>query len=164
MPSMTIPADVHVAGHLSSNTGTIPAASVSDASVAPSAGIQASKMEHVVRPHFSQPNTTATSETRVVHVCRGAGTILSFEVGSIVAALTTATVTVDLKKNGTTVLSAVITLDSTNTARVAEAGTLSVTNLADGDVLEVVTVATASGGTLPTGVFASVNLMEAYAA
>jgi hypothetical protein len=68
-------------------------------------------------------------------------------------------VTVDLRKNGTTVLSAVITLNNANTARVAVAGALSVTTLVAGDVLEVVT-ATAGGGTLATGVFAIVTVNE----
>ena len=164
MASMTIQSNTHVNGHLSANTMTIPASAVTKDSILAGTGIEAADMEHVFRPHFSQPNTAATSETRAVHVCRGAGTILSFEAGSIAKAVGDSTVTVDLKKNGTTVLSAVITLDNANTNRVAEAGTVTVTALADGDVLEVVTVATAGTGTLPTGVFASVNLMEAYGA
>jgi hypothetical protein len=88
------------------------------------------------------------------------GTLLSFKAGSIVANIGAATVTLDLKKNGVTALSAVITLNNANTARVAVSGTLSVTTLAAGDVLEVVATATAGGGTLATGVFAELRWKE----
>jgi hypothetical protein len=127
------------------------------------ANITPAAMQHEHRAVFNQPNTTATSETKVIATIVGAtGTLKSFRAGSIVAALTTATVTVDLKKNGASVLSAPITLDLANTARVAEAGTISGATLSAGDVLEVVTVATASGGTLPTGLFAETRWIEDY--
>jgi hypothetical protein len=71
-----------------------------------------------------------------------------------------ATVTVDVKKNGATVLSSVITLDSGNTARIMENGTLSGTTLAAGDFLEAVIVATAGGGTIPTGLLVQVIIDE----
>ena len=156
--------DWHVNGHLSGNTMSVANGSVSNASVAATASIASSKLNHVFRAPYAQPNTAGTSETRVVHVCRGAGTLLSFVAGSIAAATGDATVTLDLRKNGTTVLSAVITLDSGNSNRVVEAATLVDTTLAAGDVLEVVTVATIGTGTLPTGVFAAANLTEAYTA
>jgi hypothetical protein len=139
----------------------LPSSCVANAQVSASAAIATSKMLHLHRIPFHQPNTTATAETRVVYVCVGAtGTILNFKAGSIAIAIGAATVTLDLKKNGTTVLSGVITLDSSNVARVVEAGTLSVTALVAGDVLEIVTTATAGGGTIPTGLFAEVTVEE----
>lgn len=149
MAAGTWPGDLHVQGHLSANTQS---------------GPTVAETSHVFRGVYSQPNTAATSETRIIHVARGAGTILSFNTGSIAAAVGNSTLTVDLKKNGASVLTGVVTLDNANTARVVETGTLSVTTLAAGDVLEVVTVATVGSGTLPTGVFASVNVSEGYAA
>ena len=77
-----------------------------------------------------------------------------------VAALTTATVTVDLKKNGTTVLTGVITLDNGNTAYIPEAGSLGTATYGNDDVLTLVIVAAASGGTLPTGLGVTVILRE----
>lgn len=160
----TINDDLHVGGHLSANSQTIGAGAVSNTSVAAGAGISASKLEHQYRKELTQPNTAATSETRVIHVARGSGTIIKFSAGSIAIAVGAATVTVDLKKNGASILSGVITLDTGNTVYVPENGTVSNTAVAAGDVFTVTTVATAGGGTLPTGVFASLDLSEAYAA
>lgn len=153
--------DVFVNGTLSSIALAIPNLTVTNAMVSATAAIAHTKLQHQHRIGYAQPNTAATSETRALYVCIGlTGTILSIKAGSIVAAVGGATVTLDVKKNGTTVLSSVITLDNANTARVVEAGTLSVTALAAGDLLEVVTVATTGGGTLPTGVYLALTLAE----
>lgn len=154
--------DLYINGNLSSKTATPAAGSIVNASVASNAGISATKVQHQHRHVFTQPNTSATSETKAIYVCYGAtGTVIAFSAGSIAAAVGAATVTVDLKKNGSSILTAVITLDNANTARVVEAGTLTgSTSLVAGDLLEVVTVATAGGGTLPTGVYAVVTINE----
>jgi hypothetical protein len=153
--------NVHVAGTISAENFTPPDGCIDNDAIEAAAGIAATKLEHQVPLTWGQPNTSCTDETRVIHTTYGnTGTIVNFEAGSIAACAGAATVTVDLKKNGTTCLSAVITLDSANSARVAEAGTLSVTTLADGDVLEVVIDGTAGGGTLATGVFCTAIIRE----
>ena len=87
-------------------------------------------------------------------VANRAGTVNSVKAGSIAAAIGDSTVTIDIKKNGSTILSAVITLDSSNTARITEAGTISrAGTFVAGDWYEVVIIATAGTRTLPTGVF-----------
>lgn len=157
--------DIYVNGNFQAKVLIPSAGSITNAAIAAAAGIVASKLQHEHRHVYSQPNTTATAETRIVHVCQGAtGTIKAFVAGSIVAALLGATVTVDLKKNGTTVLSAVITLDSGNTAYIVEAGTITVPGLVVGDVLTIVTTATAGGGTIPTGLFVALTVTEDYTA
>lgn len=161
MAQTRIEGDVYVTGALGAKTLSPPAGSIANAAVAALAGIDATKLEHQHRIGWSQANVTAAAETRVVYVCYGTtGTILAFVAGSIAKAVGDSTVTVDLRKNGTTVLSAVITLDNANTNRVAEAGTISVPGLVAGDVLEVVVAVTAGTGTLPTGLFAAVTLEE----
>lgn len=157
-----IEGDVYVNGTLTGKTLAPSAGCVVDASVSASADIAATKVNHQHRAVFAQANSSAASETRVIYVCYGAsGTVVAFSAGSIAAAVGAATVTVDLKKNGTSILTGVITLDNANTARVVEAGTLTGSNsVVAGDVLEVVTVATAGGGTLPTGVFAAATINE----
>ncbi len=163
MPTGRVTSDLIVDGYLTVSGGmAIPAGAVSNSQVVGSAGISASKLQHSPRKAYSQPNTTATSETRIIHVAHGAGTLLGFKAGSIVAAIGAATVTVNLLKNGTTMLSSVITLDSANAAYTPEDATLSVTSIAANDVLTIAIVATAGGGTLPTGVYCSASLEEAY--
>lgn len=119
------------------------------------------KLQHQHRMVWSQPNTTATTETRILHVCMGAtGTVLKFEAGSIVLNIGAAVVTVDLLKNGTTMLAAPITLDTANTAYVPESVTPTTTAFVDGDVLTTTITATAGGGTLATGVYVALTVKE----
>jgi hypothetical protein len=158
------PGDLYVAGNITGKTMTVPDGSVTNAAVAATAGIAASKLRHTFRQRYAQPNTTATTETRVIHLVVGAtGTINGFSAGSIVANIGAATVTVDLRKNGATVLTGVITLNNANTAYVPAAGVIASPNVVAGDVLSVVITATAGGGTLATGAYCEVNLDEDYA-
>ncbi len=156
--------DLQVTGNLSSGSMTIADSAVTNAKVAAAAGIEASKLQHQYIQKYSQPNTTATAVTQAVHVATGAGVVESFAAGSIAACTGDATITVDLKKNGTTMLTAVITLDSANTAYVAEAGAISGGGTyAAGDVLTIVVTVNAGTGALATGLFAAACLREAAA-
>ncbi len=85
---------------------------------------------------------------------------MSFKAGSIVVCLTPATVTLDLKKNGVSILTAVITLDAANTPYVVEAAAIATATLVAGDVLTVVIDETAGGGTVATGVFCELEIDE----
>ncbi len=139
----------------------LPVNSISDVTVAPDAGIQATKLEHQYELTYGQPNTAATTITLPLHVVRGAtATLESICAGSIVAAIGGASVTVDLKKNGTTCLTGVITLDSGNTAYIPEAGVVSVSAAVADAVYTLVITATVGGGTLPTGLFVTVKIRE----
>lgn len=153
-------ADLYVKGTIHASDIDYPDASIGNADIEASAGIDTSKLDHVMDAHYSLSGTAA-SVTHVLYEARAAGTITSFRAGSVAAAVGAATVTADLKKNGTTCLSAVITLDSGNSAYVAEAATLSVTSYVSGDVFTLVTVATAGGGTIPTGFYAHARFDEA---
>lgn len=119
------------------------------------------KQYHRFRVGFAQAHgTAATNERRAVHIAAAAGTIESFKAGPVVAASGDSTVAVDLRKNGTTVLSAVITIDNGKAAYSLTAGTLSVTTYAAGDVLEQVVTSTPGTGTPPQGVFGTAILSE----
>jgi hypothetical protein len=156
--------DLHVAGTLTAQSITLPALAVNNAAVAVgSAGnyLSASKLEHRHMPCYSQEAATdAAADNKVVHVCRGAGTLTRFAAGSVVAATGTGTATVDLRKNGTTVLSAPVVLDSANAAYTPET-TVSFTStaLAAGDVLSIV-VSAVSGTAKAKGLYAQVELSE----
>jgi len=124
-----------------------------------------SAMDHCHATTWSQSGT-ATSVTLAAHVFRASGTILSIAAGSIVANVGDSEVTFDLKKNGTTVLTGVITLTSTHTAYEIVAGVLSATSADAGDVLTLVVTATdgvGSGHALATGCFAELRVNEDYA-
>ncbi len=163
MSTTQLDGDVIVRGNLSPKTFSAPAACIANNAITAAAGnyVDPSKLGQQRRPGHSQPNTTATTETRTILVVYGAtGNVLDFRAGSIVACAGAATITVDLKKNGTSVLAAVITLNSSSVARVAQAATITTPALAAGDWLEVVITATAGGGTLGTGVFCQAVVQE----
>ena len=147
--------DLIVRGVLVPSTITLPTDSLdTSAKVKAGANISADKTEQRFFPSWAQPNSAASTETRTLFVARRPGTVNEVIAGSIAKAVGDSTVTLDVKKNGTTILSGVITLDNANTNRIIESGAISgAGTFVAGDWYEVVIVATAGTGTLPYGVF-----------
>jgi hypothetical protein len=137
---------------------------ISDVHVNGGASIQASKLQHQFRPHYSQEGATAEADGEwTIHRVVGAtGTLNGVQAGAVTKAVGGASVAVDVKKNGVSVLTTPIVLNNGDTNRVGKAGTLLTTALAAGDELSVTFTGTAGGGTLPKGVFASLDLIELY--
>jgi len=109
--------------------------------------------------------SVSVTEKRVIHRVVGAtGTLKSLVAGLQTANVGGATVTVDLYKNGSSVLTAPINLTNANTPNVtngsAIAATFTSTSVVQGDILQVVVTATAGGGTIGNGVYADLNLIE----
>jgi hypothetical protein len=156
-------ADVNIRGALSvAGAVTVPASSFGDREADASDPITATKLQHQWQRLFAQDHgSAAVAERRVIHLARGAGTVVAVRAGSVVACVGGATITVDVKKNGTTILSASIVLDSANTAYIPEAGTVSVGTYAADDVFEVVVTVAAGGGTIGQGLFVDVCFREA---
>jgi len=157
-----IEGDVFINGNLRPKSFSPPAESITNAAIKAAAGIEAEKTEHLHRQIYAQESdTTAAAESRVVHVVYGAtGDVVAFEAGIVVACIGDATITIDLKKNGVSVLTGAIVLDSTNAVRIVEAATIDTAGLVDGDVLEVVVTVNAGTGTLGKGVFAALTVHE----
>lgn len=155
--------DVLVNGNINCTQVTANSPCITNAMVAtpssPGSAIDTPKQRHrtiITLPFNATSTATAAAVQFLAHYVYGtAGTIVAFGVGSVTIAVGAAAVVCDLLKNGSTVLSATITLDSANTARVIEAAPgFTSTTLAAGDVLEPkITSAVAGGGTLPTGTF-----------
>ena len=124
----------------------------------------ASKQEHQYRVGLAQPHgTAAASERRAVHLAHAAGKVVEVRAGLTVANVGAATVTVDVRKNGTTILSAAISLTSATAAfgSVIALPAVGQDAYAAGDVLEAVVTATAGGGTLGQGLYVGLTLREA---
>jgi len=155
-----IEGDVVITGTLYAQAQQLPASSVGNTEVKSTDPISAGKLQHQRKLTVAQPNTTATTETRTIFVATAAGTLKSFEAGSIAACAGAATITVNLLKNNVSVLSAAITLNSSSTNRVSQAGMILTADFVDGDWFEVVITATAGGGTIGTGLAASLTLNE----
>ena len=140
----------------------LPTLCVGDAQINPSNPVTALKMEHRFMPRVSQPfGTAAIVERKAVHRARAAGAVTAFWVGSTAANVGAATVTIDLLKNGVTVLVSPVVLTSANAAFVAVAASLAAgAAYAAGDVIEVSITVAAGGGTLAQGVFGEPVLTE----
>lgn len=143
---------------------SFPAAFVTNAMVQAGADISASKLESCHRLNYGQNGGAVSAEAQLGIVRGTAGSILSFEVNNVTACAGASTVSVDLYKNGTSILSSPVTLNSSSTAYTPTAGTISSASIADGDVLTaVVTPAQDGTSALATGVGVSVDLIEDYA-
>lgn len=163
MAQSTQQGDYLVTGALVANSVNSRTGSITDAMIAALAGLQASKLQHQYEPEYAQTfASNATVERKVVHVVRGASaTLVEFQVGASTAAIGAATATIDLLKNGSTMLTAAVSLTSATAAFALLAGTLASTALVAGDVLEVnVSAAVAGGGTLAKGLFAEFTIRE----
>lgn len=136
----------------------LPAGALTNTMIAALAGISGDKQQHVNRKAHAQSGTVA-SVTIPIHAVFGAtGVLKAIKAGLITPCAGAATVTIDLKKNGASVLTGVITLNSSTAARAFVAGVLSSTALTVGDFLELVVTATAGGGTVGQGLL--VDLLE----
>ena len=153
------------AGRITFKDVDLPAAAITNANVAGNAGISASKLEHQHQPNYSQESgTTAAAEDRVIHTVHGAtGIVTAFAAGCVVANIGAAVVTVDLHKNGATMLTAAIDVDNGDAAYAVVAGTVDPAeeDVVVDDVIEVVVTVAAGGGTLGKGVFAKTVIEEA---
>ena len=137
-------------------------AAIKDQHVDSEAGIQAGKLEHQHRAVYAQESaTTAAAATRVVHVVKGAaGKLKTFKAGCVTPCIGNATITVDLKVNGASVLQSAVVLDSSQSAYQLVEGTIQTDGLSAGDVVGVAVTVNAGTGTLGQGVFACVALFE----
>lgn len=162
MSQIVLPTDLYVSGNLASKSFTPAAGCITDAAVQQNAGIQATKLQHQYEKGLAQAsNVNAASQRQPIHVVYGANaTIVEFEAGAIVPITGNDTVTVDLWKNGSSVLTAAITLNNTQSARQLVAASLASTTAVAGDVFEVNIVYTHNTGTAPQGVFCQMVIQE----
>lgn len=145
--------DLYVAGNFKADSLTLPYNCVGDNQISASAGLIAyNKTQKQRACRYTQKYGSAVvSERSGIHIGVGSGSISTFFGTLSVACAGAATVTVDLLKNGTTVLSGVITLNSGVSAFTYALGTIASANYAAGDVFEVNVTATAGGGTIGQG-------------
>lgn len=162
MSQVNFDGNVNVQGALRCNTFTAPASCIGNTNFTASDPLGVTKQVHQYSKSLQQVHGSAASaERRIIHRGYGAGTTISVRAGVSVACIGDSTITVDVYKNGTTILSAPIVLDNSNTAFAQEAGTISVAGYSAGDDLEVVVTVSAGTGTLGQGLHVDVVLNEA---
>lgn len=141
-------------------TLTLEAGVIVNESIASSAAIDADKMQHVYKPGTNFGfviGGTPTTREEIVFVASQAGTIRGF--GCLLNDTGTSTnVTFDLKKNGTTMLSSVVTITNATVDKAVQAGILSTTTFAADDILSIAMAVSSSTGA--QGPFAFIELEE----
>lgn len=141
-------------------TLTIDSGSVTNDTISTAAAIDADKMQHCYKPGTNfgfAIGATPTTREEIVFVASQAGTIRAFNALLNVDGSSTS-ITFDLKRNGTTMLSSVITITNTTGDRTVATGTLSVTTFSADDVLSIAMTVTSSTGA--QGPFAWIELEE----
>ncbi len=169
MAQSRIESDIYVVGNLSAQTFTLPASSVTNASIQAAAAIDRTKVIHQLHlPYAQAPGSDIATATLDLYIARAAGTVVSFEAAITgLAATGDRSVTVDLHKSTAggafaSVLSAAITLDIANTIRVLEAATVSSAAYVDGDLFRIiVTQVAGTTGTRPQGLIVTTTIGEA---
>lgn len=129
-------------------TLSIDAGSITDDSISSAARIDADKQQHLYRctTNFALGITgTPVAREELLYVAEVAGTIRQFA-GLAVVDGSSASITLDLKKNGTTCLSSVVTITNATGDGTVVDGTLSVTSVAVGDRLSVALAVSSSTG------------------
>jgi hypothetical protein len=142
-------------------TLSLPANCIGDSQFDVTYPLGALKVIHQSSVRLAQAHgTAATAERRVAHIAYAAGTVVAVKVTQVVAAIGDSTVTIDVRKNGTTILTGTISITSAKVAFEITSGTIGVSAYVAGDVLEIVQTVSAGTGTLPQGVCCEIFLRE----
>ena len=166
MQAATFQGDVWVNGQLTASTMIIAAASVGDPQVrafpGPGLAVAASKLQQQRSVRYAQSSTAAAAADRqLIRRVNGiSGVVISFYAGAITPAVGADTCTVDLLKNGISILSAPVSITSALAAYGSVLGALAATGLVVGDLLEAKITPNHTSGTLPLGIWAQLLFAE----
>lgn len=155
--------NVHVDGNFSANTMSVPNASVGDDGIDPGNPLNVDKTLHQYPRLLTQPHgADSVDERRVIHQAYGTGLVAGVQATVVVPATGNSTLTVDVLKNGVSILSGTLTIDNGNDAYEVETIGLSDPNYVGEDVFEVVVTNTYGTGTPPQGLAVLVVFREAH--
>jgi hypothetical protein len=158
----TIPGDLRVRGNVNANGYNFPANSIGDSQFNSANPLGATKQVHQHNERYSQVHGSAATTARVpIHTAFDAGAVIDIRAKCSVIPIGDSTVTVDLYKNGSSILTGVITLDNTVAANVSETtGITAPGTYVEDDEFHVVVTATVGTGTLPQGLSVLVVFRE----
>ena len=133
--------DVIFKGNATFSTIALPDNSVADGNIQTGSGrgVDADKLEHLYKAGTDfglAIGGTVASEERIVFVASGSATIRTFN-ALMDATGSTGNSDFDLKVNGSSVLSAVVNIDNTDSNRTSESGTISSASLSADDVVSI---------------------------
>jgi len=137
---------------------TCPNSQITEAMCSTPFSASAVKAQHC-KTYSQKVGTVVADDVEVIHAARSAGSIVSFCAGHVGPNTGGNTVSVELKKNGTTVLSAAISLDSGDAAYAQVDATIATAAYSAGDVFTI-HVDQSSGTGDGTGFFAELVVDE----
>lgn len=146
---------------------TLPAATINAGHIVAAAGIEATKIQQQIRRRIEiEAATTVTTSKRGIHLQQGVGSLVRFRAYLADANAGAATITVDLLKNGVSVLDAPLSFDSGDADYAILEGVFDtpIAALAADDRFEVDIVATAGGGTVGKGLVCELIVNDVAAA
>lgn len=154
--------DLTVRGTLKPTALSAPASCIGDTNIDGSNPITALKQQHQHQKTYKQSNGSASvSDRQVIHVAYGAtGSVVAVRAGVVTAQVGGATLTIDLKKNGTSILTGTFQVTSAQAAFALVGGSIASASYVTGDVFEVVVTAATGGGTQGQGLFVDVIFRE----
>jgi hypothetical protein len=145
------------------------AGSITDAHIGPGGpglGIESSKLRHTERLGLNAAQVTGTAvvttTTRIYNVRGSTGNVVEVSAQLTVACIGAATVTVDCKVNGTSILAAAISFGSGDAANAVKVATINTPAVVKGNYVDLVITATAGGGTVGQGITPVVSVDEDY--
>lgn len=158
-----IAGNLYVAGQLTADSINLPDSIVGNQQISAADPIESDKQRHLFAKVYSQEDATSVFDViTCVHVALVAGEVAQFQAGFRVPSVGDSVVTVDLKKNGVSILSDIIDIDSSIASYTqVVAGINPVMKAYNvGDVFEMVVVCTDGTGTPGEGLFAQVAFDE----
>lgn len=141
----------------------VPVGGLSGKAIDPNNPVPSNATTHQFAPTFAQGSAvTVAAATQLIHTVRGldGGVIKEVAAGLIATSSGNSTVSFDVKKNGVSILSAPISHNSGVASGSVVLGSISVSNVAMGDRIEVAITPSVGTGTLGTGAFVRVTVDE----
>jgi hypothetical protein len=153
-----------VSGNLKAGSFDMPANSVGDTEMTAARPADVDKVLHLHQHVYAQNRSAAVAtERKAAFVAYADGVVLDVTAAVTQAAVGDSTVTVDVYKNGASILSSVLTFDSGDAAFASQSAALSSPGYSAGQVVEVVVTSTPGTGTPPRGLAVTVTAKEASA-
>ena len=164
VPAATTTGDHLVTGKLLAAEIEYPNGGIDNDAVSSSAAIAPSKLKSAIMDEVRIVGTVATQTIPLGGVTGATRTVKKVRVWNITANTSPSTVTVDIHKNGVTILSSIITLNAATGNDGVEPGVISVPAGVVGDLYTAVVTAVQSGTyPLASGVLVQMHSDEDYA-
>lgn len=158
----TFDTDIYVRGRLRCDQLDVPNDSITNENFDANNPLEAVKQEHQYRVNVRQNHGGAVVARReTVHVAYSDGDVVGVRMQVSVAAIGDSEVTIDVLKNGVSILTAPKVIDNALTAYTTDVAGIASAPYVEDDNFEIQVTVAAGTGTLPQGLFVELVLREA---